>query len=327
MHRPRASHRRRSRGVSNIIATILLVAITIVAGVLLWTFKINTPSASPTVSFSIRSGTSNPVWGDPTDCLPWFPAWLNYNTQASSSTTNTTADYYVNGGHYSVQGQIAGGPVVAVNGKHYGNNFTAFWNGGLANVSGGVTGNNLHNTECNGSPPTGDFSSMNSTQFIVAAHTPTDIPLNQVELVFICNSTVFVNGTLDTMTWFPGSSSGPSPNAPHLGKCGTFIPSGSYSTLYNRFGIFVPIDSSRTTLLEDGDTFIMYVHTSSPFDPDVAGGNQGVHDCGPAPDCDDFHGAPAWCFTIPGDCSLYFIYTGTPNTVLTSLSLYNIIRG
>src|SRR5580658_5637151 len=238
--------RRPNRGVSNVIATILLVAITIVAGVFLWTFKINTPNSSPLISFSIRSGTSNPVWGDPTDCLPWFPAWLNYNTQSSTSNTNTTVDYLETGGNYKIAGAISGGPVVAANGVHYGNNFTAFWGGGLSNVSGGTRGQSLYDTECSGSPPTGDFSSMNSTQFIISAHSPTYIPLSEVEVLFLCNNTVFVNGSLSTMTWFPGSSTGPSPDAPKLGKCGTFVPSGSYSTLYNRFGIFVPIDANES---------------------------------------------------------------------------------
>jgi flagellin-like protein len=319
---------RPTRGVSNIIATILLVAITIVAGVFLWTFQINTPSQAPIIEFSIRSGTSNPVWGDPTDCLPWFPAWLNYNTLSSTSNTNLTDDYYHNGANYAIAGQITTGPIVAKNGKHYGNNFTAWWNGGLANVTGGVTGSSLHNTECSGTPPTGDFSQMNSTEFIISAHSPADISLSDIELIFECNNTVFVNGTLNTMTWFPGSSTNPPADAPHLNKCGSFVPSGSYSTLYNRFGIFVPIDANQTSDLEDGDTFIMYVHTSSPFDPDVAGENDGAHgDCGPGPDCDDFHGAPEWCFTVPGACTLSFIYVGVPNSLLATLSLYDIIRG
>jgi flagellin-like protein len=320
--------RQRRRGVTPIIATILLIGITLVAGVFLWTFRINTPAASPSVTFSIRSGTSNPVWGDPTDCLPWFPAWLNYNTKSSTSPTNLTVDYYDSGGHYTINGAISGGPVVARNGLHYGNEFTAWWNGGLSNVTGGQPGWSLYDSECGGSPPTGDFSSMNSTQFIFAAHTPNYISLNDVELIFICNGTVFVNGSLSTMTWFPGSSTGPAPNAPHLGRCGSFVPSGAYSTLYNRFGIFVPIDVTSSGNLVNGDTFIMYVHTSSPFDPDVYGANDGAHgDCGPGPDCDDFHGAPSWCFQIPNACTLSFVYTGTPNTLLAQISLYNLIRG
>ncbi len=326
--RPRVyGRRRRQGGVANIIATILLVAITIVAGVFLWSFKFNTPTASPQITFSIRSGTSNPVWGDPTDCLPWFPAWLNYNTISSTSNTNITADYYDNGGNYAIMGAISTGPIVAKNGQHYGNNFTAWWNGGLANVTGGVKGSTVHDDECSGTPPTGDFSQMNSTQFIIAAHSPNNIPLSDVELIFECNQTVFVNGTLDTMTWFPGSSTGPAPNAPHLNKCGSFVPSGSYSTLYNRFGIFVPIDPNQTSLVENGDTFVMYIHTSSPFDPDVAGENVGAGgDCGPGPDCDDYHGAPAWCFQVPGACTLSFVYLGQPNALLAQISLYNIVR-
>src|SRR5208282_1929343 len=92
METTRRWRRRRSRGVSEILATVLLVAITIIAGVILWTFHVYTPPQSPTVSFSIPGGGSNPVWGDPTDCQPlgswtyplapaldhtWGQAWWN----------------------------------------------------------------------------------------------------------------------------------------------------------------------------------------------------------------------------------------------------------
>jgi hypothetical protein len=335
----RGNLRRRPRsGVANIIATIFLVAITVVAGVILWSFKINTPGPGPTVEFSIRSGTSNPVWGDPTDCLPWFPAWLNYNTQVSTVQDNTTADYYENGGNYALNTlstATAGAftPIQAHNGKYYTNNFTAWWAGGFANISGGTKGSTIHNTECSGTPPTGDFSVMNSTQFIVASHSPDVINLNDIEMIFICNNSIFVNGTLASMTWYPGSSTQPSPDAPHLGRCGTFVPSGSYSTLYNRFGIFVPVSNNNSTILNNGDTFVMYVHTSSPFDPDFTGQNQytdssgNTIDCGPGPDCDDFHGAPQWCFTVPTACTLTFVYLGNPQSTLATIPLYNIIRG
>jgi hypothetical protein len=331
------SRRRRRAGVTNILATIFLVALTVVAGIILWTFRINTPGIGPQVNFAIRSGTSNPVWGDPTDCLPWFPAWLNYNTLNSTTQDNTTADYFDDGGAFSLNNLEAGAagtytPIKAGNGHYYTNNFTAWWFGGFSNISGGATGSNLHDTECSGTPPTGDFSVMNSTQFIVASHTPSIINLQDVEVVFICNNTVFVNGSLAAMTWFPGSSTQPAPDAPHLNKCGTFVPSGSYSTLYNRFGIFVPVSGNNSTILSNGDTFVMYVHTSSPFDPDVAGENirtDGGHsvDCGPGPDCDDFHGAPEWCFTTPNACTLKFIYTGNPEATLAIIPLYNLIRG
>jgi flagellin-like protein len=306
------------RGVSNIIAVILLLGITVAAGAILWGFSLHLQTAAPTITVTIRAGTSNPVWGDPTDCLPWFPAWLNYNTQVTTVSTSTTADYLLSGSTYSINPKTTWG---------------TWWFHGLSNISGGTSGRTLSNQECSSLAPPGDFSGMNTTQFIVSSHTPSALSLSNVGLLFLCNGTAFVNGSLASMTWYPGSSTGPAPNAPHLGKCGTFIPSGSFSTLYNRFGIFVPLNEN-TSILQDGDTFVMYVHTSSPFDPDTAGGNvnQGTgRDCGPGPDCDDYHGAPPWCFTVPvtptTGCTLDFYYIGTPSSLLFSIPLYNIIRG
>jgi len=63
----RGWRRRASRGVANIIAQILLLAITIVIFSILFTFHFSTAPPPPNVTFVIKSGGSNPVWGDPTD--------------------------------------------------------------------------------------------------------------------------------------------------------------------------------------------------------------------------------------------------------------------
>jgi flagellin-like protein len=310
-------HRRTRGGVANIIATVLMIAITVAAGTILWEFSLHLPAAPPSITLSIRSGTSNPVWGDPSDCLPWMPAWLNYNTHVTTSSSNTTADYILSGGTYSVNPNT-----------RFGN----WWNHGLSNLSGGTPGLTLYYNECSDLSPPGDFSVMNTTLFIVSSHTPSLISLASIQLLFLCNGSAFIQGTLAAMTWYPGSQSQPAPNAPHLGNCGTYVPSGAYSTLYNRFGIFVPLNTN-VTALNNGDTFIMYVHTSSPFDPDLTGYNRDpvTHvDCGPAPDCDDYHGAPPWCFTTPltatTGCALDFYTTGTSPTLLASIPLFNLIR-
>jgi hypothetical protein len=199
MHRRRGYrwHRHRNgRGVANIIATILLIGITIAIGVVLWTFKVPLPASNPSITLSVRSGTSNPVWGDPSDCLPWMPAWLNYNTQVTTSTTNTTADYLRSGGTYSINGNTL---------------FGRWWNHGLANVSGGTPGLTVYYNECTNLAPPGDFSQMNTTLFIVAAHSPSSIPLTSIQLLFLCNGSAFVQGSLAAMTWYPGSTSQPAP--------------------------------------------------------------------------------------------------------------------
>lgn len=250
MSRYRWRRRRGSRGVAPIIATILILAITIVVFTILFSFRFYTPPAPPSVTFLIHSGGSNPVWGDPTD------------EQA------------------------------------------------------------------------GSYALMNTTEIIVASASPINIPLSQVEFTFICNNessggneTVLVHGTLQDMTWFPGLSGNPPANAPTLGWCASFhaggYGGGAFGTAYNRLGLFVPISALNITL-QAGDTFILYIHNGGyPLDYDGGG------DCingGAAPclDGDDYHGAPPWCFTNPGACTIYLTYTGIPSTILAEIPVYSL---
>jgi flagellin-like protein len=246
-------HGRRRRGVAPIIGTILLVAITVCAGVLLWTFHIYTPPSSPTVNFVIRTGGSNPVWGDPTDA-----------------------------------------------------------------------------------PPGGGYSVMNTSQIIIAGFSPAVILLDEVEFTFICNNrssggneSILVQGTLESMSWYPGDQSNPAGNAPTLGWCASFhaggFGGGSFGTLYNRLGLFVPISDQNTTLAA-GDTFILYIHNGGyPLDyggasRDCIGGVAHV----PCLDADDYHGAPPWCFTNPGACTITLSYIGSPSTLLATIPVYSM---
>jgi flagellin-like protein len=257
MRRARRWRRSGRRAVSPIIGTILLLAITIVAGTLLWTFRIYTPPQAPIVTFLIRSGGSNPVWGDGTDCSP-----------------------------------------------------------------------------CSGDDA--QYSFMNTTQIIVATHTPANIPLSQIILTFVCDnsssggpSTVLVTGTLANMTWIPGQtgSSGSAPaGSPLLGYCATLKVGGyggSDDTAYNRLCLFVPIDSNQTSLLENGDTFILYIHKGGfPLDYNsrCSDGSAGV----PCLDGDDYHGAPPWCFTTQGACTIYLSYIGNPTELLATIPVYSL---
>ncbi len=260
MRNPRRWRRSGRRAVSPIIGTILLLAITVVAGTLLWTFHFYTPAAPPSVTFLIRSGGSNPVWGDGTDCDP-----------------------------------------------------------------------------CNGANPV--YSLMNTTQIIFATHTPANIPLTDISVTFVCNNassggptTVLVSGTLANMTWIPGEtgSGGAAPaGSPLLGYCAT-LKVGGYGgaddTAYNRLCLFVPINSDETTDLENGDTFLLYIHDGGfPLDyaknsRDCAGGST-VYPC---LDGDDYHGAPPWCFTTQGACTIYMTYTGTPSALLAEIPVYSL---
>lgn len=252
--RRRARIRSGRRAVSQIIATIFLVALTITAGVILWTFRINTPPTAPVVGFVIRSGGSNPVWGDPTDQ----------------------------------------------------------------------------------NPTTGAYSILNTSEIIVSSTSPLNIPLADVSLTFLCNGaygqatsaqggtgagdnvTVLITGTLASMTWYPGYGTYPS-SGPMLGWCANFhaggYGGGSFGTFFNRLGLFDPL-TQNATVLEAGDTYILYIHNGGyPLDYEDCGGSASH----PVADCDDYHGAPPWCFTDPGACTIVLTYTGDPSTVLATI--------
>ncbi|MCI4345196.1 MAG: hypothetical protein L3K07_00350 [Thermoplasmata archaeon] len=260
---------RRRRGVSNMIAVVFLVAITITAGTVLWTLSLSFPPPTTYVTYVAHAGLKVPAWGDPTDCIPvgWPPT--PKATWSAAERSAATID-------------------------------------------------------CNGSPPVGNFSVMNATEITFTSVTPSNLQLANVQFEFIChnstNTTVLVGGSLAAMTWFPGSTTSPPPNAPHLGWCGNFhaggFGGGAFGTLYNRLGLFVPIQHN-VNVLAPGDTFILYVHTpGSIYDP--ACGPQG------GPDCDDYHGAPPWCFSIPGACEIKILSTTGSGGLLADIQIYSI---
>lgn len=245
-------HGRGRRGVAPIIGTILMLAMTMVVFTILFSFKFYTPPAAPQVTFVIRSGGSNPVWGDPTD-----------------------------------------------------------------------------------TPPGGGYSLLNTTAIIIASASPINLPLDQVEFTFLCNNestggneTILVQGTLASMSWFPGQSGMAPLDAPTLGWCASFhaggYGGGAYGTAYNRLGVFVPISDTKVTL-QAGDTFLLYIHNGG-YPLDYAGGHG---DCAgtthrPCLDGDDYHGAPPWCFTNPGACTIDLTYLGNPNSELISIPVYSL---
>ena len=244
----RLRRRSRRRGVAEILGAILLVALTITAGIILWSFRINTPPAPPSVTLAFKTGGSNPVWGDPTD---------------------------YNGGEYSL---------------------------------------------------------LNTSQIIIQSTSPTNIPSTDVQLTFLCNGvygqagpnqggigpgnnlTVLIQGSLASMTWYPGYGTYPT-SGPKLGWCANFnaggYGGGSFGVFFNRLGLFDPIRHGAT-VLGAGDTFILYIHSGcTPLDHGHC-------------DTDDYHGAPPWCFTDPGACTIVLSYTGNPATILATISLTSL---
>ncbi len=176
---------------------------------------------------------------------------------------------------------------------------------------------------------TGTYSNMNVTEILVRAVSKT-VLLSDVEFTFVCHNntpapvtTFLVRGSLQAMSWFPGSSQAIPANAPTLGSCATFNASGygggANSVYYNRLGYFQPL-TDGATLLQPGDTFVLYDHSEdsvleapSPIEPSSTW-NQ--------PDFDDYHGAPPWCFSNPGACFIQLVDTGvSPQVVLANIQL------
>jgi len=296
------------RGINELIGAIFLTALTVIAGSILWSFRIYTPPSPPTVTFVIRSGGSNPVWGDPTDCQPW-----GYNLSAYPLSGSKLTDWL---------GHSDDGPGVRS------------WWGECEN---GVTGN---------------FSALNSTEFIISTHSPDTILLSQIEFTFVCNNasdlggrTILVNGSLSTMTWFPGVSTEPAAGAPYLGSCGNFDAASKTAAngiYYNRLGLFIPLQQG-VNYLENGDTFILYIHNGGfPLDFECVANAGGVEFDGenatngclnikdgnpqavPQLDYDDYHGAPPWCFLSMDACTIYLTYTGYPQTLLATIPVYSL---
>lgn len=309
--------RRNRRGVSEIIGAILLIALTLVAGVILWSFKLYTPPAPPSLTVVLRSGGANPVWGDPTDCQPWG---YNLSSYPSTGLTGSALTDWL--------GSPGNGP----------NDRT--WYGQCGDGNDGAT--------------TGNYSTLNTSEFIIASHSPAVIPLSQIDLTFVCNNastnggtTILITGSLQGMTWYPGSTAVANETTePELGKCGTFDASSviAANDIYsNRLGIYIPISQGAKSL-ENGDTFILYIHNGGypldfecvanaagiEFDGETSSnGCQHVTDTGkdigvPQLDYDDYHGAPPWCFTSEGACTIYLTYTGSPYTVLATIPVYSL---
>jgi hypothetical protein len=259
MNRRRHWRRRRRGGIAEIVGAIFLVALTLVAGIILWTFRIYTPPAPPTVGFVILTGGSNPVWGDPTDDGP------------------------------------------------------------------------------NG------YSLLNTSAIVVASHSPSAIPLADITLTFVCYdrygnataaqgghsnatppSNILIQGTLASMTWYPGFGTYPS-SGPMLGWCANFnaggYGGGAFGTFFNRLGLFEPL-SQGATLLENGDTYILYIHNGGwPLDYNAECGGSASHGVA---DCDDYHGAPPWCFLNTGACTIFLTYTGSPSALLAAIPVTHL---
>ena len=265
-------HRRRSRsgGIAQILAATILVAVTIIAMIMVYLVRFPLPNPPPTITWAAVHGLKFPAWGDPTDCYPILPySWSYYLGNGSGNTTDRNR-----------------------------------WN----------TYMNAWNADCEDAD-NGTYNVMNSTELIITGVSQ-PIPLSGVEFEFVCynstptpKQTFLVQGYLANMEWVPyAGSQNLSANAPYLGTCGSYDPrgSGANSVYYNRLGFFNPLNT-HTTALAPGMSLVLYVHlpdsiieAPNPLEPQSTWGQA---------DADDYHGAPLWCFEVPGSCSIELIDT------------------
>lgn len=102
---------RRSRrgGSSNIIAVVLILALTVTAGVILWAYRPPLPPTPVSLQYEAIGDQSEPAWGDPTDCggntginascitLPSFFLVVTSHTPSALVLTAVTLDFRCNG--------------------------------------------------------------------------------------------------------------------------------------------------------------------------------------------------------------------------------------
>ncbi len=120
-----------------------------------------------------------------------------------------------------------------------------------------------------------------------------------VDLLFHCNGTAYLNAGL-TSTLFTPSVPPSAPTTPTVGLCGTFSP-GSPAPVFNELLYYQPLHPGQGRL-SPGDQIVVYLHA-------------------PLPPSTSYAGAPPWCLTIPGACTLELLYTGTAGAVLLNLAL------
>ncbi|MCL4324194.1 MAG: hypothetical protein M1144_01855 [Candidatus Thermoplasmatota archaeon] len=204
------------RAVTPIIATILLLALTIVAaGVLYASLTLNLPPQATNLYYSVGTPFQEPAYGDGSDC-----------------TLNKT------------------------------------------------TGQEM-------------CQSIPAVRILITGTVPSNgIPTSSVTFVFQCNGTTYLRGTLQAITWVPGSSSPVPSTAPQLGMCGSFVPP---KASFNRLAFFQQL-TPGSPVIHVGDSIVFFVGT--------------------IPGDDDFHGAPSWCFTS-GDSACTIILIGPSGPVAT----------
>jgi flagellin-like protein len=152
-------------------------------------------------------------------------------------------------------------------------------------------------SDCNKN--TGTCTSLSTTDLVLTTTSPTGLLLNSLIFYLLCNGTVYLTASFAAMELVPGATSPPGPSAPQLGKCGTYVPPAA---AFNRLAYFHQLVPGSAALT-NGDYLVIY---------------------GPNPGDEDFHGAPAWCYTVQGACTIQLAFLGPPSVSLVQIPLYGL---
>jgi flagellin-like protein len=151
-------------------------------------------------------------------------------------------------------------------------------------------------------------ASLPAIDIVFTQQSPSFVPISALYFYFMCNGTVYLGAPLAALEWVPGSTASPPANAPQLQRCGTYVPP---QAAFNRLVFFEQL-SPKASALGDGDTIVVTAHSFEPPNCPNPGAN-GQCD-------DDFHGAPAWCYTsAASQCAILVEYVSSSSTVGSSV--------
>ncbi len=148
-------------------------------------------------------------------------------------------------------------------------------------------------------PTTGACPSLPAVTFTLTQVVSPAPSYSLVDLLFHCNGTAYLDTGL-TAALFDPSVPPPTPVAPTVGNCGTFSP-GLPPPVFNELLYYQPLHPGAGRLAP-GDQIVVYLHAALPPSTSYAG-------------------APPWCLTVPGACTLELLYTGSAGAVLLNLAL------
>ena len=145
-------------------------------------------------------------------------------------------------------------------------------------------------------------------EITITQEDPAAILISSLTFALVCNGTSYLSAPLGSLEWVPTVTGEPPAKAPLLSHCGTYTPP---KAAFNRLVFFYQL-TPGSDVLHSGDTIVIFAHSFEP--PNCPNPKYAKNGSLIACD-DDFHGAPPWCYTTAGACSVEIFYTGQ-NTYL-----------